>query len=94
MKVLIIFTPLGLLSVDLIGWNRLRNNEHQRRYRSIKISPQFLDQIQQFYSSQGKNGQFLKARRELDYQTVPFSYQVSTDAAELRPKLRKFRRKL
>ena len=84
MKIFIILTFQLLAQADLIGWNRQRNNEHQRKFRSVDLSFQFLDQIQKFYSRQGKNGQFLKARRSL----------INDRNAKFRPKLRKFHRKL
>ena len=84
MKILMILTFQYFVSGDLIGWNRQRNNEHQRRFRAVDNSSQFPDQIQAFYSKQGKNGQFLKARRSLNYDSN----------SKRRPKLRKFHRKL
>ena len=100
MKILVMILALVnqlTVSADLIGWNRTRNNEHQRKFRSVDVSSQFLDQIQRFYSKQGKNGQFLKARRALDYG----ANQASADGVggqvvgrKFRPKLRKFHRKL
>ena len=84
MKILIILAFQYLVSGDLIGWNRQRNNEHQRKFHAIDISSQFIDQIQEFYSRQGKNGQFMKARRSL----------IHDSNSKFRPKLRKFHRKL
>ena len=78
MKILIILAFQYVVSGDLIGWNRQRNNEHQRKFCADDISSQIIDQIQEFYSRQGKNGQFLKARRSLIHDS----------------KLRKFHRKL
>ena len=90
MKILMISMTLTLISADLIGWNRTRNNEHQRKFRAEDVSSQFLDQIQRFYSKQGKNNQFLKARRALDYGVI----QASADglggqvvSGKFRPKL-------
>ena len=65
MKILIILAFQYVVSGDLIGWNRQRNNEHQRKFRAVDTSSQLIDQFQEFYSRQGKNGQFLKARRSL-----------------------------
>lgn len=78
MKILIILAFQYVVSGDLIGWNRQRNNEHQRKFREVDISSQLIDQFQEFYSRQGKNGQFLKARRSLIHDS----------------KLRKFHQKL
>ena len=78
MKILIILAFQYIVSGDLIGWNRQRNNEHQRKFREVDISSQLIDQFQEFYSRQGKNGQFLKARRSLIHDS----------------KLRKFHQKL
>lgn len=78
MKILIILAFQYVVSGDLIGWNRQRNNEHQRNFCADDISSQLIDQIQEFYSRQGKNGQFLKARRSVIHDS----------------KLRKFHQKL
>ena len=100
MKILMIsmtLTLVNLVSADLIGWNRTRNNEHQRKFRAVNVSSQFLDQIQRFYSKQGKNGQFLKARRALDYEINQISSDGTGEQAvsrKFRTKLRKFHRKL
>ena len=103
MKILMIsmtLTLVNLVSADLIGWNRTRNNEHQRKFRAEDVSSQFLDQIQRFYSKQGKNNQFLKARRALEYGVNQASADglggqvVFGRVQKFRPKLRKFHRKL
>ena len=100
MKILMMILALVnqlMVSADLIGWNRTRNNEHQRKFRAVDVSSQFLDQIQRFYSKQGKNGQFLKARRALDYGVNKASADGvggQVVSRKFRPKLRKFHRKL
>ena len=54
------------VQADLIGWNRARNNglQHARRF-AANNNVDLLDQYQQFFNSNGKNGEFLNARRSI-----------------------------
>ena len=54
------------VQADLIGWNRASNNglQHARRFFANK-NIDLLNQYQQFFNSNGKNGEFLIARRSI-----------------------------
>jgi len=55
------------VQADLIAWNRARNNELRHTYRRIStlndLDLLLLDQYQQFFSTRGRNAEFLRARR-------------------------------
>lgn len=67
--VLVLICVIINVQADLIGWNRGRNNglQHKLRLhaRSAENKHDLLDQYQLFFSSKGRNKDFIKARRSI-----------------------------
>ena len=64
-RILIFICLMINVQADLIGWNRARNNELKHTYRRVADFNiiDLIDQYQQFFSTQGRNAEFIRARK-------------------------------